>query len=152
VVSTIVWDNRAPRGAADDLLVVPGTVVTVDHSDLGDASGTYNELGGSVSVDPSFLNRRNEHLTASSPLIDAGSCAGAPATDFDGDTRPTGERAVTSGPTSSCPDTLGQPGGCPTMPAERSILLRAPVTRVWRALTDATEFIQTPEGVRRGVR
>ena len=90
LLNTIVWDNRARAGAADDLLVAPGAVVSVDHSDLGDVSGTYADLGGNVSVDPEFLNRRNEHLTAASPLIDAGTCTGAPATDIDGDVRPTG--------------------------------------------------------------
>jgi hypothetical protein len=48
------------------------------------------DLGGNISADPLFLSATDHHLTASSPAIDAGTCAGAPGTDFEGDPRPTG--------------------------------------------------------------
>lgn len=53
-------------------------------SDLG---GVLNDLGGNVSGDPQMVGYR---LTSGSPLIDAGTCVGAPTTDIDGDSRPSG--------------------------------------------------------------
>jgi hypothetical protein len=56
--------------------------------DTGTSSGgIVIDLGSNVTVDPQLAGFK---LAATSPLIDAGSCTGAPMTDFDGDPRPTG--------------------------------------------------------------
>ena len=47
------------------------------------------DLGGNISMDPLFIFG-DFHLRPASPAIDAGTCTGAPPTDFDGDLRPTG--------------------------------------------------------------
>ncbi len=65
--------------------------LNASHTDLGDVSlhgGTFNDLGGNVAVDPQ-LDATYE-LLPGSPLIDAGTCTGAPSTDFEGDPRPSG--------------------------------------------------------------
>jgi hypothetical protein len=89
LVNTIVWGNRSNGDGGDDLVVL-GSSVSADHSDLGDVTGSVTDLGGNISADPLFLSATDHHLTASSPAIDAGTCAGAPGTDFEGDPRPTG--------------------------------------------------------------
>jgi len=94
LVNTILWGNDSPRGA--DLFVESGgsPVVSADHSDIGEqemTSGTFNDLGGNINVNPRFVNSwRDVHLTPLSPMIDAGTCTGAPTTDFEGDPRPSG--------------------------------------------------------------
>ena len=88
--NAIVWGNRAAGGGADDVSIGTGVTANVDHSDIGEVTGAYNDLGGNISADPLLVSRRDAHLKASSPAIDAGTCAGAPATDVDGDARPTG--------------------------------------------------------------
>jgi hypothetical protein len=65
--------------------------VDVAYSDLGDVAlhgGTLNDLGGNLAVDP-MLDATYE-LQPGSALIDAGTCTGAPSTDFEGDPRPSG--------------------------------------------------------------
>jgi hypothetical protein len=89
ITNTIVWGNRA-RGLAHDDLFSYDASLDIDHSDLGDAGGFYTDLGGNISVDPLLRSRRDPHLSAGSPAIDTGTCSGAPATDFEGDARPTG--------------------------------------------------------------
>jgi parallel beta-helix repeat protein len=64
----------------------------------GDDINTYvNNNGGTVANnmhadDPRFVNADNDdfHIRQDSPCIDKGTANGAPATDFDGDTRPQG--------------------------------------------------------------
>ena len=90
--NTILTANR-DAGGFGDLLMQTGTLLTVDadHSAIGTRSatgGTFNDLGGNVNVEPGL--DRTYHLTATSPLIDAGSCTLAPPTDLDGDARPSG--------------------------------------------------------------
>ena len=90
VTNSILW------GDGPSLNVLAGGTVNLDHSDVSDIEilpgGTLNDLGGNLSADPLFRrsNERDHHLAAGSPCIDTGTCAGAPATDFDGDARPTG--------------------------------------------------------------
>ena len=67
--------------------------INADHCDIGDRVtnyGTFNDLGGNIDVDPLLVSRTDFHLGVGSPAIDTGTCAGAPATDFEGDPRPTG--------------------------------------------------------------
>ena len=89
LVNTIIWDNTAIRGGGDDVAIV-GSSASADHCDLGDVSGSLTDLGGNISSDPLFASATDAHLSAGSPAIDAGTCSGAPATDFEGDARPTG--------------------------------------------------------------
>jgi hypothetical protein len=84
-------------GSTDDLRLraLGGAALTstVANNAIGDFSsdGTLNDLGGHISADP-LLTDPNEdpHLLSGSPAIDAGTCTGAPAADFEGDTRPGG--------------------------------------------------------------
>lgn len=94
---SIVWGNAATGAAVgDDVFeydVYPGSSATlnISNSDVGDvvlAGASFNDLGGNLDVDPSFADL--PHLAAGSPLIDVGSCADAPSTDFEGDPRPVG--------------------------------------------------------------
>ena len=94
--NAILWGNAAGSAGQDlrmeHLGLGTGTVtVDADHCDIGDRStafGTFNDLGGNSDTDP--LVKTDFHLRDDSPVIDAGTCTGAPATDFEGDTRPTG--------------------------------------------------------------
>lgn len=95
LLDSIVWGNFGAPGK--DVFADGSTgslTVSAEHSIVGDrllVGGTYTDLGGNLSVDPQLVNaRRDLHLKATSPAIDAGTCAGAPALDFDGDPRPTG--------------------------------------------------------------
>jgi hypothetical protein len=89
LTNTIVFENVTGRGGADDLVIAAGAA-SIDHSDLGDVYGSYSDGGGNLNVDPLCAGRDDDHLTAASPVIDAGTCSGAPASDFEGDPRPTG--------------------------------------------------------------
>jgi hypothetical protein len=86
ILNSILWGNRGvhPR----DLLA--GTSVGLDHSDVLEQNGPVTDLGGNISVNPLFVAPSDIHLGAGSPCIDAGTCTGAPTTDFEGDPRPTG--------------------------------------------------------------
>src|SRR5262249_53727824 len=95
LTNVILWGNRAPagtgRGPHQEAFGPAVPTVSADHVDLGDTavvSGTVNDLGGNVDVDPDLA--RGFRLLAGSPLIDAGSCGGAPPNDFEGDPRPSG--------------------------------------------------------------
>jgi len=90
--NSILAGNRQ-AGGFGDLLMQSQTLLTVnaDHSDIGTrsaAGGTFNDLGGNLSVAPEF--ERAYHLGATSPLVDAGDCGVAPPIDLDGDPRPSG--------------------------------------------------------------
>jgi hypothetical protein len=89
LTNAIVWGNTTPFGDAADLAIGAATV-GADHSDLGDVSGSYTDGGGNISADPLCVASDDDHLTSSSPAIDTGTCTGAPATDIDGDPRPSG--------------------------------------------------------------
>lgn len=95
LVDSIVWGNVG--GPGKDVYAAAGAgslTVSADHNIVGDqvlVGATYNDLGGNLSLDPQLVNpRRDPHLRATSPAIDAGTCAGVPASDFEGDPRPTG--------------------------------------------------------------
>ena len=72
------------------LVAIPndGAVVTADHCDIQD--GTFTDLGGNISIDPVLVGKNDAHLASGSPCRDAGTCSGVPASDIDGDPRPTG--------------------------------------------------------------
>jgi hypothetical protein len=93
--NSILWDNRGNDLEVWGFNAAP--VANLDHSDIGPTLRTppsvvVNDLGGNVSVDPQLARPggRDVHLKPGSPLIDAGTCTGAPPTDFDGDPRPGG--------------------------------------------------------------
>ncbi len=94
--NTIVYGNKASTAPNLFLSAVPGgsAIVDADHDDLGSVDndpslpGTFNDDGGNISADPRL--RGGVFLKVGSPAIDAGTCTGAPATDFEGDPRPTG--------------------------------------------------------------
>lgn len=101
IVDSIVWGSRVSALGADDIFVrqpLAGTnddyydvTFNVDHSDVGEVDvgdATWNDLGGNLDVDPGFA--KLFHLGPDSPLIDVGTCTGLPATDFEGDPRPSG--------------------------------------------------------------
>jgi len=76
---------------------VPAGTYTVDHNLIdGYRGGAEGEMYGDdyVEGDPLFADPEGAdfHLQAGSPAIDAGSAADAPVDDFDGDSRPDGER------------------------------------------------------------
>ena len=94
LLDMLVWGNRQkPVTPGADLIVGAQSTVNLQSSDVGDLvvftdqGGVLNDLGGNLSVDPQLLGYQ---LTSGSPLIDAGTCAGAPTTDVAGDPRPTG--------------------------------------------------------------
>jgi hypothetical protein len=84
--NVILWNNGAAGGS--DLQLQDGAVANADHDDIGVSSGPVNDLGGNVSVDPQLVG--GFELASTSPLIDAGTCVGAPSTDIEGDPRPSG--------------------------------------------------------------
>jgi hypothetical protein len=98
ITNSIVYGNRVPGGLAGadfhERTFPPNPsqlTVSASHSDLGDVllqGGTFNDLGGNLAVDPAVS--RFGTLVPGSPMIDAGTCVGAPPNDFEGDPRPTG--------------------------------------------------------------
>ncbi len=83
----IVWHDRAD-GSDSDLDVSGGAAVNADHDDIGTALGAFTDLGGNVSIDRQLVS--GFELRSGSPCIDAGTCTGTPASDFEGDPRPSG--------------------------------------------------------------
>src|SRR5262249_18526359 len=96
LTNTVLW-RAATAAAADvrmDQFAGDMPVVYADHSDIGTratVAGTFNDLGGNISADPTLRVANGwPVLMPFSPAIDAGTCTGAPTTDFEGDPRPTG--------------------------------------------------------------
>jgi hypothetical protein len=91
--NSILWNNRAEVGGD---LAMFGDAVTVHatHNDIGDRitlSGHFVDDGGNIDTDPRLVRpRRDVHLVADSPCIDAGTCTDPPLPDIDGDPRPVG--------------------------------------------------------------
>ncbi len=83
LTNVILWQDKT------DLDIGDGIVANADHDDFATVTGTVNDLGGNLAVDPQLLDHGFE-LASTSPMIDAGTCTGAPATDIEGDRRPTG--------------------------------------------------------------
>ena len=89
--NSILWGNR---GAPPRDLSVFYESVGLDHTDVLDqgssSGGTMTDVGGNISAEPLFVSGSDIHLSAGSPAIDTGTCAGAPTADFEGDPRPSG--------------------------------------------------------------
>ncbi len=98
LLNTIVWGNTL-NGAEDDIFLVNysgAATVNASYTDIGlltNSGGTYNDIIGNIDTDPLFVDTSSGdyHLTSSSVLlIDTGTATGAPAVDFEGNTRPVG--------------------------------------------------------------
>lgn len=102
-INTIVWGNDTEGNSFDIYcdnyideefpLDKGDSTINASYSDIGVVhieNGTYNDLGGNLSVDPFFVDALNGNyrLDYTSQLIDAGTNDGAPLTDFEGDIRP----------------------------------------------------------------
>ena len=89
--NAILWGNTFVHSGPDDLLedtFYGNPAMSADHCDIGAVvSGSLTDLGGNINADPRLAGL---HLTAGSPALDTGTCTGAPATDFEGDPRPSG--------------------------------------------------------------
>lgn len=108
VVNNIVASNGsalASTGFPTGFVVGPAGTYHISFNDVfNNANGNYardisgpgfvafvpSPGTGELSVDPKFINpgARDYHLQATSPLIDAGTNLGSPASDFEGDPRP----------------------------------------------------------------
>jgi hypothetical protein len=91
VLNTIVIKNKAD-GPGDDIALdeqVGSITAQLTTDDVGDLFliEPHVTQTGTVSVDPRVV-KKTGLLAAASPVIDAGTCAGAPPTDFKGDPRP----------------------------------------------------------------
>ncbi len=84
VTNCIFWGS-------DDQIGNNSATPVVTYSDVQQASGAYTGAGN-INADPLFVNAGigNFHLQSGSPCIDTGTNSGAPATDFDGQSRPLG--------------------------------------------------------------
>lgn len=83
----VILNSILAFNGIDDLSCSGGTC-SVRYSDVQEGfTGS-----GNISADPRFVDRAagDYHLRGNSPAIDAGTSAGAPATDFEGDPRPAG--------------------------------------------------------------
>jgi hypothetical protein len=92
ITNSIVWGNRGRNGLDDVRLYAGGGTVSAAFCDIGvvlNEGGTYIDGGGNIATDP-LLRGSIPRPLPSSPVIDAGTCAGAPPTDIDGDPRPSG--------------------------------------------------------------
>jgi hypothetical protein len=93
LTNTIVWGNRATVTGLDDIQMLANAgTVSAAFSDIGarhTLGGTFVDGGGNISADP-IVRGTVPRPRPGSPVIDTGTCAGAPVTDIDGDPRPTG--------------------------------------------------------------
>ena len=96
VTNTILWSN-----SPQEIYFMPGgdsNTISIDYSDVQgglaaivtNGNGTVNWGTGNIDSDPQFVNAASDdyHLMNSSPCISAGTNAGAPATDIEGNPRP----------------------------------------------------------------
>ncbi|MCB0551372.1 MAG: DUF11 domain-containing protein, partial [Phaeodactylibacter sp.] len=82
VANCIFWGNGTELAKSTN---TPAPSVT--YSIVQQASGVYPGMGN-LNIDPLFVSATDLHLQACSPAIDAGTAAGAPANDLDGNARP----------------------------------------------------------------
>ncbi len=104
LTNCILWGN----GTGTEIFNATGSSPTVTYSIVkGGYPGT-----GNLNADPLFVNPPTDlHLQLSSPAINAGTSAGAPAFDFEGDSRPQGikfDMGVDEVPCSGTPAALCQ--------------------------------------------
>jgi hypothetical protein len=104
LTNCILWGN----GTGTEIFNATGSSPTVTYSIVkGGYAGT-----GNLNADPLFVNPPTDlHLQLSSPAINAGTSAGAPAFDFEGDSRPQGikfDMGVDEVPCSGTPAALCQ--------------------------------------------
>jgi len=97
VQNVVIRNNILSQNNTFQIAVDPGVSMgnlTVDHNLIYGYRNYEDEIKGNNAVEgnPLFVNAANAdfHLTGNSPAIDAGSSAGAPAKDFDGNSRPRG--------------------------------------------------------------
>ncbi len=95
VQNVVIRNNICSQNIYSQMTTAPSNLpeLTVDHNLTdGDRDPEFELYGeGDLSdASPSFVNplMGNYHLLTGSPAIDVGSAAGAPATDFDGRSRP----------------------------------------------------------------
>lgn len=93
LLDTIVWGNEGPALGAD-----PDSWLVASYSCIEGGEVWPGE--GNTNADPLFVDPGrwegswiggDFHLRPGSPAIDSGSCEGAPASDIEGDPRPTRE-------------------------------------------------------------
>jgi parallel beta-helix repeat protein len=97
IQNVVIRNNIVSQNYSFQIEVEPDVSMsnlTVDHNLIHGFRNYDDEIKGSDAVegDPLFVDAANAdfHLTGNSPAIDAGSTAGAPGTDYDGNTRPQG--------------------------------------------------------------
>ena len=93
VLNSVLWGNTATT--SDNEIGLSGGTIIVRNSDVeGGYTGTNN-----INSDPSFASAgfSDFHYEANSPLVDGGTNVYAPATDYDGNSRPfDGDRDATA--------------------------------------------------------
>ncbi len=84
LTNCILWGSN-------DQIYNDASTPVVTYSDVQQALGTYTGTGN-INEDPLFVNAGTGdfHLQSGSPCIDTGTNSGAPASDFDGQSRPLG--------------------------------------------------------------
>ena len=85
VTNSIFWNNTGGTAL--------GTSITFSYSLLQDAACPAGHTCGTgmiYNIDPLFVSPTDAHLQPCSPAKNVGTATGAPATDFDGDSRPQG--------------------------------------------------------------
>ena len=87
VLNSILWNNESPF-TPKEIFLGPGTMITVDYSDVENGTGEdWFELGeGNIDINP--LLDANYHLTDYSPCISAGRDTPDITDDIDGELRP----------------------------------------------------------------
>jgi hypothetical protein len=91
LTNCIFWGNTAP--ATLDIRNEFSSSCNISHTFLQDPSCPTDATCGAgmeYGTDPLFVSATDLHLQSCSPAKDAGTAAGAPATDFDGNARPQG--------------------------------------------------------------
>jgi hypothetical protein len=88
ITNSIIWGNKAKDMlTSDDIGKTPTASVTATYSIIG--SGTYTAGTGIRNEDPVFISPAfyNYRINADSPAVNQGTSAGAPAMDYEGQSR-----------------------------------------------------------------